>query len=244
MSRFFLCCMQGRIQDFKLEGAHLEKLRRAEGGAKIVGVFRVKNHDFTPKNHIFSNFRGGARRVRPPWIRPWYVYIFIAIVKQIIKRGRVVIQSNCLTLKQVCVRILTLSVPDEDYSRHASCTWNQISTFVFTSHEYVPFVVITIRSFPHSCLITGFVIRVTKRVARVEKELHSLPEHLYSPPIFSGVRVAQSLVFCVVFCQIVVYPFVLFLLMSVLLQLRLLIKSFISSNFSFYRQMLWSICIQ
>jgi hypothetical protein len=31
-------------------------LRRAEGGAKIVGVFRVKNHDFTPTNHIFSNF--------------------------------------------------------------------------------------------------------------------------------------------------------------------------------------------
>ena len=38
----------------------------AEGGAKIVGVFRVKNPDFTPKNVIFSNFRGGARRVRPP----------------------------------------------------------------------------------------------------------------------------------------------------------------------------------
>jgi hypothetical protein len=30
-------------------------LRRAEGGAKIVGVFRVINHDFTPKNHI-SNY--------------------------------------------------------------------------------------------------------------------------------------------------------------------------------------------
>jgi hypothetical protein len=79
--------MQGRIQDFKLRGAHLKKLRRAEGGAKFFwifrvknhdftpkkhiisncggrrenfGVFRVKNHDFTPKNHIFSNFRGGA----------------------------------------------------------------------------------------------------------------------------------------------------------------------------------------
>jgi hypothetical protein len=26
---------------------------RAEGGAKIFGVFRVKNHDFTQKNHIF-----------------------------------------------------------------------------------------------------------------------------------------------------------------------------------------------
>jgi hypothetical protein len=36
-----------------------------EGGAKILGVFRVKNHDFTPKNHIFSNFRGGVRRMRP-----------------------------------------------------------------------------------------------------------------------------------------------------------------------------------
>jgi hypothetical protein len=50
--------IQGRIQDFKLEGAHLKKLRRAEGGAKNVGVFRVKKHDFTPKNHILSNCEG------------------------------------------------------------------------------------------------------------------------------------------------------------------------------------------
>jgi hypothetical protein len=34
---------------------------QVRGGANIFGVFRVKNHDFTPKNHIFSNFRGGAR---------------------------------------------------------------------------------------------------------------------------------------------------------------------------------------
>ena len=46
---------QGRIPDFKLGGgAHLKNLRRAERGAKICGVFRVKNHDFTPKNYIFS----------------------------------------------------------------------------------------------------------------------------------------------------------------------------------------------
>jgi hypothetical protein len=32
---------QGRIQDFKLGEAHLKKLRRAEGGANIFGVFRV-----------------------------------------------------------------------------------------------------------------------------------------------------------------------------------------------------------
>jgi hypothetical protein len=35
-------------------------LRRAEGGGKIFGVFRVKNDDFTPKNLIFSNC-GGRR---------------------------------------------------------------------------------------------------------------------------------------------------------------------------------------
>jgi hypothetical protein len=29
----------------------------AEGGANIFGVFRVKNHDFAPKNNIF--FPGG-----------------------------------------------------------------------------------------------------------------------------------------------------------------------------------------
>jgi hypothetical protein len=64
-----------------------------EGGAKMFGIFCVKNHDFTPKNLIFSNcggrsencwdisceksrfyakktyffqFQGGARLVHPP----------------------------------------------------------------------------------------------------------------------------------------------------------------------------------
>ena len=57
---YFITYYQGRIQDLKLGGAHLKKLRRVEGGAKIFGVFRVKNHDFTPKNHIFS-ICGGRR---------------------------------------------------------------------------------------------------------------------------------------------------------------------------------------
>jgi hypothetical protein len=38
----------------------------AEGGAKIFGVFRVKNHDFTPKNHISSNFRGACAGCTSP----------------------------------------------------------------------------------------------------------------------------------------------------------------------------------
>jgi hypothetical protein len=62
--------MQGRIQDFKLGGEHLKKLRRAEGGAQFFWVFRVKNHDFTPNNHIFPILGG----TRSPWIRPCYVY--------------------------------------------------------------------------------------------------------------------------------------------------------------------------
>jgi hypothetical protein len=37
-------------------------LRRAEGGANIFGVFREKNHDFTPKNLIFP-ILGGAREI-------------------------------------------------------------------------------------------------------------------------------------------------------------------------------------
>ena len=57
-------CIQGRIQDFKLGGGgtRLKNLRRAKGSAKIFGVFRVKNHDFTPKNHIFSNC-GGRHKI-------------------------------------------------------------------------------------------------------------------------------------------------------------------------------------
>jgi hypothetical protein len=51
----------GADPGFQVSGGALKKkLRRAKGGAKIFGVIRVKNHDFTPKNHIFSNFRGGA----------------------------------------------------------------------------------------------------------------------------------------------------------------------------------------
>jgi hypothetical protein len=60
-------------------------MRQAEGGAKTFGVFRVKNHDFTPKNLIFSNcggrrgnfwgipseksqFYAKKKSMRPPWV--------------------------------------------------------------------------------------------------------------------------------------------------------------------------------
>jgi hypothetical protein len=46
----------GADPGFQVRGAHFKKLRRAEGDAKIFGVFRVKNHHFTQKNlsHLIS----------------------------------------------------------------------------------------------------------------------------------------------------------------------------------------------
>ena len=60
----------GADPGFQVRGAYLKKLRRAEGGAKIFGVFRAKNHDFTPKNHIFYIFRGARAGCVPPPLDP------------------------------------------------------------------------------------------------------------------------------------------------------------------------------
>ena len=51
---------------------------------------------------------------------------------------------------------------------------------------YVPLVVNRSRSFPHSCLITRFVTRLTQLVPLVEQELLILPEHLSSPSVLVG----------------------------------------------------------
>ena len=51
---------------------------------------------------------------------------------------------------------------------------NILSWIVVGDHGYVPFIVSTSRSFPHSWLITRFVTRVTRRVSLVEHELITL----------------------------------------------------------------------
>jgi len=55
----------GADPGFQVRGA-LKKSRRAEGGAKIFGVFRVKNHDFTQKIIFFPILGGRARPGVPP----------------------------------------------------------------------------------------------------------------------------------------------------------------------------------
>jgi hypothetical protein len=57
-------------------------------------------------------------------------------------------------------------------------------------------------SFPHSRLIIGFVTRLKWRVSPVEQELLTLPEHLRSHPVFSGVRVTRALIFCICFVDV------------------------------------------
>ena len=81
------------------EGAHLKKLRRAEGGAKKFGVFRVKNHDFTPKNLIFSNIREDVRRLRPPLDPPLGM---ILVIKKNVLIGNTWKAPVCIRTRRTC----------------------------------------------------------------------------------------------------------------------------------------------
>ena len=56
----------GADPGFQVREAHLKKSRRAEGGAKNFGVFRVKNHDFTQKKKIYFPILGGRAPGAPP----------------------------------------------------------------------------------------------------------------------------------------------------------------------------------
>ena len=53
----------------------------------------------------------------------------------------------------------------------------------------------------------------------VEQELRTLPEHMSSLSIFSWVRIAQSLVFCVMFCGSLLVLFLLAIVLSVFLRI-------------------------
>ena len=102
-------------------------------------------------------------------------------------------------------------------------------------HGYVPFVVSTNRSFPHSWLLKGFVTNSTT-VPHVEQDLLTLPEHMNSLPVFIGVRVARSLVCCVMFCRSLFVPLSCFFwsLCSLCFYLRILVTPpLVSSNFSY-----------
>jgi len=57
----------------------------------------------------------------------------------------------------------------------------------------------------------------------VKQELSTLPEHLIATPVFfSVVHVAESLVFCVMFCRLL---FLFFLLLTIVSHVLLLFKA-------------------
>jgi hypothetical protein len=58
--------------------------------------------------------------------------------------------------------------------------WYQTSWHLTNDHGYVPLVVNTSRSFPHSWLITGFVTRLTRWVSLEEQSWHFMTTlHLF-----------------------------------------------------------------
>ena len=89
------------------------------------------------------------------------------------------------------------------YFTVATMTWSIVTEYMCHKLPRIcsVFVMITIWSFPHSYLIIESTTRVTRPVLLVEQELITLPEHLRSLPVIGGVRVARSLIFCVVFCR-------------------------------------------
>jgi hypothetical protein len=71
----------------------------------------------------------------------------------------------------------------------------------------------------------------------MEQQLLSLPEHLSSPPGFSGVRVTRSLVLFVLFCRSLfglLYFFIWPLFYLLFSDLRILITLLVSSNSSVF----------
>ena len=106
---------------------------------------------------------------------------------------------------------------------------------VTNDHGYA-LLVTTFRSFPHSWLITGIVIRVTQRMPQVEQELLICLEYLSSSPVFSGVRFTRSLAWCVCFVDryVSLCPFFLWPLCCLSFDLRILITLSVSSNSSYH----------
>ena len=122
---------------------------------------------------------------------------------------------------------------------HQVYSWNTKSNgcyflklTIIILHLYVPLVVSTSRSFSHSLLIPGLVTRLARWMPLVDL---ILPEHLSSPPDFSGVHGTRSLVFCVMFFRSLffLWSFFFWPLCCLSFDLRILITPLVSSSSSY-----------
>ena len=111
-------------------------------------------------------------------------------------------------------------------------------------HDYVPFFVIIVWSFPYWWLISGFVTRVIRQVPQVRSELLILPEHMSSSPVFArsvGLYILLTH-HCVSFCPL---SFGHCIISSSCWRLLIttLVSSSISSNVICHGFCLWSLFV-
>ena len=122
-------------------------MRRAEGGAKILGVLRVKNHDFTPKNHIFSNFRGGggAPGCAPPpgsapgsWVRVpigSYQRLKLVCVASPLSTQHYEVRAKTCWLGIRIMSIMDCCFSELELYKSSSVCWSRSRRTPFSSHQ-------------------------------------------------------------------------------------------------------------
>jgi hypothetical protein len=110
--------------------------------------------------------------------------------------------SNTYTIAHLESQRLIFSLWKFYGSKHDFIYYPFRNVYVTNNQGNVPSVLSTVRFFLHSWLIIGFVWRVTSMMLLVE--------HMSSPQVCSWISVAQSLVFCAVFCRSLFVPFALF----------------------------------
>ena len=84
------------------------------------------------------------------------------------------------------------------------------SCFIYVICIYV----LVSNTIPFQMMFVSFNSNTT--VSLTEHELITLPEHLSSAPVYSGVRIARSFVFFVVFCRSLLVLFLLTIVFSIM----------------------------
>ena len=110
----------------------------------------------------------------------WY-FFFISLISILFYESRhyqISIYTIALHISWLNNYIILSTAPIRSATHTHICylSVNGFNKLSLYSHGYVPLVVNTSRSFPHSWLITGFVTRLTRRVPVVEQELPTLPD--------------------------------------------------------------------
>ena len=86
------------------------------------------------------------------------------------------------------------------------------------------------------CTNTEHIRSLSRWLPLVEQELLTLPKHMSSPPVLSGVRVTRSLVFMCMFCRslfVLLYIFFWPLCCLFFFDIRILIHPLVSSSTSY-----------